>query len=85
MKTQNKESAGCALDLGTLLACQAGQWFAQRALEVDARSGQLILAGAVLRLCCRADGSQGVKDMQEAVNSLREIAQPGQHPHCCLR
>ena len=51
---------------------------------MDARSGQLILAGAVLQLCCRADGSQGVKDMQEAVNSLREIAQPGQHPHCCL-
>ncbi|EIE26521.1 hypothetical protein COCSUDRAFT_64531 [Coccomyxa subellipsoidea C-169] len=63
-------------------ACFTGthvvQWFAQRALEVDARSGQLILAGAVLRLCCRTDGSQGVKDMQEAVNSLREIAQPGE-------
>ena len=62
----------CLLD-----ACQVGQWFTQRALEVDTRSGQLTWSGALLRLFSRADALQGVKDMQEAVSSLREIAQPG--------
>ncbi|KAK9916721.1 hypothetical protein WJX75_006244 [Coccomyxa subellipsoidea] len=59
-------------------AHQVGQWFTQRALEVDTRSGQLTWSGALLRLCSRADALQGVKDMQEAVSSLREIAQPGE-------
>ena len=60
---------------------QVGQWFGQRALEVDTRSGQLSCAGAVLQLSGRADAPQTVRDMQEAVHSLRDIVQSG--AHCC--
>lgn len=58
---------------------QVGQWFGQRALEVDTRSGQLSCAGAVLQLSGRADAPQTVRNMQDAVHSLRDIVQSGAH------
>ncbi|BDA40884.1 probable neuroblastoma-amplified sequence at N-terminal half [Coccomyxa sp. Obi] len=59
-------------------AHQVGQWFGQRALQVDTRCGQLSCAGAVLQLSGRADAPQTVRDMQEAVHSLRDIVQSGE-------
>lgn len=61
-------------------APQVVQWFVQRAVEVDNRSGQLASAAALLRLCSKANAPQALTDALEAVNSLRDVAQSGVAP-----